>query len=87
MPEKDYMDQVRSVWRKRCNDLDIKPGSKVRAVQLEAYLQGVLAVATATGVMTMDRANQIAFLVSVGRGEEFLKPPVILKTAASEAPR
>lgn len=72
MNEQDWMNQVRATWETRCNNMDLRPGTQARDREMTAFLQGVLATATATNCMTMERASMIAFLVTVGRGEEFL---------------
>lgn len=72
MNEQDWLPAVRASWAARCSNLNLRPGTKGRERELAAFLQGALAVATATGAMTMERASMIAFLVAVGRGEEFL---------------
>ena len=59
-------------WAKRCASLGLKPGTKGRQRELEAYLQGVLAVATAARLVTHSHASQVAFLVAVDRGEEVI---------------
>lgn len=71
MTEDKYMPAIKEVWAMRVRNLELK--GKGRQREMEAYLQGVLAALTATGVMDMTRAGQIGFLVAVGRGEEFLK--------------
>lgn len=68
------MSEVGKVWRMRCEDLKLKKGTQTRQRQLEAYLQGVTAALTAAGVMTLERAAMLGFMVAVGRGEELLKP-------------
>lgn len=75
MTEAQYMPKAAEAWHNRCQALGLKPGTKGRQRELEAFLQGALAVATATGNMTMQRAHMLGFLVSVGRGEEILKLP------------
>jgi hypothetical protein len=61
------MDAVRPAFTNRVNALGMKPGSKGYSMQLEAFMQGVLATATATGQMSDYRAGQIGFLAMVGR--------------------
>jgi len=70
---KDTRRAIAEVWFRRCNDMDLKAGTKKRSSQLEAYLQGVLASLSATGAMTQHQCDQIFFLVYVGRGEETLE--------------
>lgn len=72
MTEDKYMPGIKAAWHARCKSLAIRPGTQGRQRQLEAFLQGALAALTSTGHMTHERANMIAFLVAVGRGEEFL---------------
>lgn len=53
----------------------VKAGSlkgKAKSAQAEAYLQGVLACLTLTGFMSMERASQLGFMVSVGRIDQIL---------------
>ena len=57
-------------WERRAAEFALKPGTKGRAAQLEAFLQGVLAVATAGRLMTHDEAQHVAFMVAIGRAEE-----------------
>lgn len=71
--EKDYWPQVMAAWERRAKLLGLKPKTRKYIDAQEAFLQGVLATATATGVMTMDRANQMAFFVMVGRIDEVMK--------------
>lgn len=71
MTEDQLMPIVRATWAKRVNDLGLK--GKARQRESEAYLQGVLTVAVASGIMTSDRAAMIAMLVMIGRGQEYLK--------------
>ena len=71
--ENTYMPAVREAWANRCKNHNLKLGTKSRDNEMTAYLQGVLAVATAAGIMTHNRAQMIAMLVMCGRGEEFLK--------------
>lgn len=75
MTESQYMPVAAEAWHNRCRELGLKPGTKGRQRELEAFLQGALAVATAAGIMTMQRAHMISFLVSLGRGEEILQLP------------
>jgi len=72
MTEAKYWPTVADAWRTRAKSLGLKPKSKGYKAQQEAYLQGVLAVATATGVMSMDRANMLALLVMCGRIDSVL---------------
>lgn len=73
LPESDYMDEVRKVWHQRAAALKLKPGAVKYESQIAAYLQGVLAVATATGIMTMERASVLGFLLAAGRIDSFMK--------------
>lgn len=61
-----------ATWTARCAELALKAGTKGRQRELEAYLQGVLAVATAARLMTHQEASQVAFIVAVGRAEEVI---------------
>ena len=72
MTESQYWPTVVDAWNARAKSLGLKPKSKGYIAQQEAYLQGVLAVATATGAMTMDRAQMIGFLVMCGRIDSVL---------------
>lgn len=73
MDEKKYTDGVRESWWHRCQQNSLKAGSKKREAELSAFMHGALAMAVATGVMQQYRCDQIAFLFSVGRAEEFMK--------------
>lgn len=64
--------QAALAWHRRCSELELKPGTKSRMVQMEAYLQGAVAVMTSAQIMTFDEAHSVQFLVMVGRGEELL---------------
>ena len=75
MTESEYMPEVRRVWAMRAAELKLKPGTKGYEAQQEAYLQGVVAVATATGVMTMARAHMVSFLVACGRINMMFEEP------------
>ena len=74
MTESQYWPAVTKAWQRRAVDLRLRPGTKGYINQQEAFLQGALAVATATGVMTMDRAQMLAFLVMCGRIDMALPP-------------
>jgi len=76
MDENTYMDAAREAWATRCRELGLRKGTVKREDQLAAFLQGVVAVATAAGLMPMHRAQMVAFMVAVGRGEELLAPRV-----------
>jgi hypothetical protein len=65
---------VCETWAMRCRELSLKKGTQVRERELTAYLQGVLAVATAAQIVTHERASMIGFLFTVGRGEDLLAP-------------
>lgn len=69
--ESDYMPLIRETFRVRCSALGLK--KKAREKESAAYLQGVLAALTAAGIMDMCRAGQIGFMVTIGRGAEFLE--------------
>jgi hypothetical protein len=57
-------------WTTRCSELGLKAGTKGRQRELEAYLQGVLAVATAARLVDHGEASRVAFIVAIGRAEE-----------------
>jgi len=59
--EKELFSACREAFDNRMNAEGIKKFSKKWERELETFMQGVLAVATHTGVMTIDRANQICF--------------------------
>ena len=59
-------------WEARCKNLGVKPGTKAYKAQVGAYMQGVLALGLSTGLISETRANQIGFLVIVGREEMVL---------------
>lgn len=69
---KDIRRSVAEVWLERCRIMNLKPKTKARSSQLEAYLQGVTASLSAAGIMNHDECQQIFFMVYVGRGEETL---------------
>lgn len=64
--------QAAQTWQQRATEFELKRGTKGRAAQLEAYLQGTLAVATATRLMTHQHAHNVAFMVAIGRAEEVI---------------
>lgn len=66
----DILRQAAMVWNMRAAGLELRRGTKRRQHDLEAYLQGVLAVATAAEVMSLKQADLIALLVAAGRAEE-----------------
>lgn len=68
-------------WARRVTGLELRKGTAKRAAQVEAFLQGVLAVMTSGNYMSIEEANRIGFLVAVGRAEE-----VIVQWAALGAP-
>lgn len=70
--EDHYRKECGKVWTMRCQQLGLKPKTQKREQQMEAFLQGMTAVATGAGIMTLDRASKIQFMVAVGRGEEYL---------------
>lgn len=72
--ESTYWPTTCEAWRARAAALGLKPGTKRYIDQQEAFLQGALAVATATGVMTHGRADMIGFLVMCGRIDMVLPP-------------
>lgn len=74
MTEIDYMPSVRAAWQQRAQSFALRKGTKGYQREAEAFLQGVLALATKLGVMTIERANQLAWLVAVGRIDEVLTP-------------
>lgn len=74
MSESNYWPAVSETWQKRARELRLRPGTKGYINQQEAFLQGALAVATATGVMEMGRASTLAFLVACGRIDMVLPP-------------
>ncbi len=65
--------QTAEVWTTRCSNLGLKRGTKGRKRELEAYLQGALAVLTATRVINLDHAAMVAVYVSAGRGESVIE--------------
>jgi len=73
MDEKGYMGQLREAWARHCRDVGLKKGSAKREKQLRAFMCGALAVLSAAQVMTPGRERALAFVVMVGRGEEFLE--------------
>lgn len=75
MTEQDYWPAVCEAWHNRARELELNPKTKRYADQQLAFLQGALAVATATGVMPMGRAHTLALLACVGRGEMVLPEP------------
>jgi len=72
MVEKDYWPQVCAAWEQRVAEFGLKSGTQAYKRQQEAYLQGVIAALTAVNLMSHDRANQIAFMVYVGRADQVL---------------
>lgn len=85
MPEANYWPAVTQVWHRRASELRLRPGTKGYINQQEAFLQGALAVATATGVMEMGRASTLAFLVACGRIDMVLPPEKQDKAATTAA--
>lgn len=72
MNESKYMPASCSAWFDgRATQLP-KKGAK-RDLDQAAYMQGVLSCATASGMMSMDRASQIHFMAAVGRLDEFMQ--------------
>ena len=69
MVEKDYWPQICNVWHQRVASFQLKPGTQGYKRQQEAYLQGALAALTTAGLMTHDRASQIAYMVFIGRAD------------------
>lgn len=72
-------------WAARCKGLGLRPGTQKRQHQLEAFLQGALAVLTCTRVMNHDAAGRVAFMVAIGRGEEEIARWALLRTEAEAA--
>lgn len=83
--EATYWPTVADAWRARAAALGLRPGTKRYIAQQEAFLQGALAVATATGVMTHSRADILAYLVLCGRIDMVL-PPQTPKAAPAPTP-
>lgn len=73
MNEATYWPAVCQSWHTRAADMKLKPGTKRHDEQMCAFLQGALAVATATNAMTMERAHMLGFLVACGRAEMVLR--------------
>lgn len=63
-------------WAMRVEGLPLKAGTVKYGDQQAAFLQGALAASVALEAMTQNQASMVAFLVSVGRGDEWLKPRV-----------
>ena len=80
--ESTYWPTVCDAWRVRAAYLGLRPGTKRYLDQQEAFLQGAVAVATATGVMTHARADMIAFLVMCGRIDMVLPPKAPTQASA-----
>jgi|GEM_PF-2705631 len=72
-------------WDARCSELKLRTGTKGRQHELEAYLQGVLAVATATRLLGEIAASQVALLVSTGRAEDVVARWGAYRTEAEAA--
>lgn len=83
--ESTYWPTTCEAWRARAADLGLKPGTKRYLDQQEAFLQGAVAVATATGVMTHGRADMIGFLVMCGRIDMVLPPKAPASAPAEPA--
>ena len=83
--EAAYWPTVADSWRARAAALRLKPGTKRYIDQQEAFLQGAVAVATATGVMTHGRADMIGFLVMCGRIDMVLPPKAPAQPAQADA--
>jgi len=62
-----------NAWSRRCQSLALRKGTKMRANQLEAFLQGALAVLTSTRILSQDDAHRVGFLVMVDRAEELIE--------------
>lgn len=60
------------VWEDRASALGLPKKGERREKDREAYMQGVLATLVAAGIMTPERANQLAFLTSVGRLGDYM---------------
>lgn len=72
-------------WVRRCRALQLRKGTKTRANQVEAFLQGALAVLTCARVLSHDDAGRIGFLVSVDRAEEVIERWAADRTDAEAA--
>ena len=68
----NFREHIAATWAHRCEAEGLRKGTKGREAQALAYLQGVLAVATVAGLMTMQDAERVAFLCMAGRVEEWL---------------
>ena len=64
------LSEAAKAWKRRCSELELRPGTKKREIQLEAFLQGVTAVMSSGRYMLQDELGHIAFMVMIGRGEE-----------------
>lgn len=62
-----------AAWQQRCKTLNLKLGTKGRQRELEAFLQGALAVLTATRVISHDTADIWCLFVYTGRGEAVIE--------------
>lgn len=60
-------------WQLRCKTLNLKLGTKGRQRELEAFLQGALAVLIATRVINLDTVNVCHLFVCTGRGESVIE--------------
>ena len=74
MTEQEYWPAVCEAWHNRARELGLNSKTKRYLDQQLAFLQGALAVATATGVMPIGRAHTLALLACVGRGDEMVLP-------------
>jgi len=72
LTEAMLLEQCRLAFDNRMSMLGIKQYSKRWHDQLETFMQGVLATATATGAMTHDRASMFAFFCMCGRLAEMV---------------
>lgn len=61
------------MWRQRCDTLSLRRGTKGRQHQLEAFLQGALAVLTCARVLSHDDAGRLGFMVMAGRAEAVIE--------------
>lgn len=84
--ESTYWPTTCEAWRARAAALGLRPGTKRYIDQQEAFLQGALAVATATGVMTHERASMLGFLVLCGRIDMVLPPKAPTPAPAEPTP-
>lgn len=60
-------------WEKRAAGLELPRKGAKREQDREAYMQGALAALVAAGLMTVERANQLAFMTAVGRLGQYME--------------